>query len=185
MPITQLDPCTAFISIDLQIGLASMPALHPMPEIVQRAAHLARSFREHQLPVVLVTVSGGAPGRTDLKRPARALPPGWDSLVPELAAAPTDHCITKQRPGAFIGTQLDVILRQAGVTQIVLVGVSTSNGVEATARSAYDLGYHVTFVLDAITDSSADMHQHSVDKVFPKLGESGSTAAVLELLAAR
>ena len=48
-------------------------------------------------------------------------------------------------------------LRRRGVTQIVLAGVATSIGVESTARSAYDLGYNVTLVLDAMTDRDADV----------------------------
>ena len=54
--------------------------------------------------------------------------------------------------------------------------------MEATARSAYDLGYHVAFVMDAMTDMDADMHRHSVEKTFPKLGETDTTAKVLNLL---
>jgi nicotinamidase-related amidase len=53
--------------------------------------------------------------------------------------------------GAFIGTSLDDYLRQRGVTQIFLTGIATSNGVEATARSAYDYGYNVVIVVDTIT----------------------------------
>jgi nicotinamidase-related amidase len=73
-------------------------------------------------------------------------------------------------------------LRERGVTQVVLAGISTSSGVEATARSAYDLGYHVTLVVDAMTDMDADMHRHSVERVFPKLGETDTAGNVLRLL---
>ena len=51
-------------------------------------------------------------------------------------------------------------LRRRGVTQVVLTGVATSVGVESTARSAYDLGYNVTLVVDAMTDRDADAHRH-------------------------
>ena len=57
-----------------------------------------------------------------------------------------------------------------------------STGVEATARSAYDLGYNVAFVVDAMTDLSADTHRHSVEKIFPKLGETDTTDNMLEML---
>jgi nicotinamidase-related amidase len=97
---------------------------------------------------------------------------------------PTDHLITKQRWGAFLGTSLDDCLRQRGVTQILLAGVATSIGVESTARSAYDLGYHVALVIDAMTDRDADAHRYSVEKIFPRLGESDTTENVLKLLKA-
>jgi nicotinamidase-related amidase len=54
--------------------------------------------------------------------------------------------------------------------------------VESTARGAADLGYNVTLVLDAMTDRSAQMHQHSVENVFPRFGETTQTDEVLKLL---
>jgi nicotinamidase-related amidase len=95
---------------------------------------------------------------------------------------PGDHLVTKQRWGAFLGTTLDDTLRQRGVTQIILTGVATSAGVESTARSAHDLGYNVTLVVDAMTDLDADSHRHSVEKIFPRLGETAKTDDVLKLL---
>ena len=85
--------------------------------------------------------------------------------------------------GAFHGTDLDVQLRRRGVTQIVLGGIATSMGVESTARAAHEHGYHVTLATDAMADRSADMHQHSVENVFPRLGETGTTDEILALLA--
>ena len=95
---------------------------------------------------------------------------------------PGDHIVTKQRWGAFNGTSLDDYLRQRGVTQVVLTGAATSIGVESTARSAYDLGYNVALVVDAMTDRDADAHRHSVEKIFPRLGETDTTDNVLKLI---
>jgi nicotinamidase-related amidase len=74
------------------------------------------------------------------------------------------------------------MLHQRGVTQIVLTGVATSAGVESTARSAHDLGYHVTLVVDAMTDRDSASHTHCVEKIFPRLGETAKTEDVLKLL---
>jgi nicotinamidase-related amidase len=84
--------------------------------------------------------------------------------------------------GAFIGTSLDDYLRQCGVTQVFVTGVATSAGVEATARSAYDYGYNVVLVTDAMTDRDADAHRHSIEKIFPRLGETDTTENVLRRL---
>jgi nicotinamidase-related amidase len=123
-----------------------------------------------------------APGRTDVGRPKYAFPPDWTELVPELGQQPGDHLVTKQRWGAFLGTDLDDYLRRRGVTQIVLAGIATSAGVESTARSAHDLGYHVALVVDAMTDRDADAHRHVVEKIFPRMGETAKTEDVLKLL---
>jgi nicotinamidase-related amidase len=111
-----------------------------------------------------------------------SFPDGWTELAPELEAHSSDHLITKQRWGAFLGTSLDEALRQRGVTQIVLTGVATSIGVESTARSAYDLGYNVALVVDAMTDRDETAHRYSIEKIFPRLGECDTTENVLKLL---
>jgi nicotinamidase-related amidase len=115
MPITQLDPQAALVVIDLQKGIVSMPTSHPARDVVARSAELARAFREKGLPVVLVNPAGRAPGRTDTGFPNFAFPPDWTDLVPELDQQPTDHLVTKQRFGAFIGTSLQEFLQQRGV----------------------------------------------------------------------
>jgi nicotinamidase-related amidase len=182
MPLTKLDAASALVVIDLQKGIIALPTVHPIGEVIGRAAQLARVFRERSLPVVLVNVRGAAPGRTDAERFDLSRPDDWSDLVPELKQHPDDYVVTKERWGAFLGTTLDDYLRQHGVTQVFLSGVSTSVGVESTARSAYDLGYNVVMVVDAMTDRNIDAHRHSVEKIFPRLSETATTDSVLKLL---
>lgn len=180
-----LDARTALVLIDLQKGIAGMPTVpYAADDVVERGARLAAAFRERGLPVVLVNVKGGAPGRTAAtmggggERPA-----DFADLRPELDPQPTDIQVTKQSWGAFYGTSLDLELRRRGVTQIVLGGIATRFGVESTARAAHEHGYNVTVVEDACTDMDADGHRASVTGVFPRLGETGSAQEVLAVLA--
>jgi nicotinamidase-related amidase len=182
MPLTQIDEVAALVSIDLQKGLSGFPLAHPFGDVVARTAEMAREFRKRGLPVVLVNVTGMAPGRTDVSRPKFSFPPDWAELMPELEPQAGDHLVSKQRVGAFLGTNLDEILRSRGVTQIFLTGVATGSGVESTARSAYDLGYNVVFVADAMTDRDAETHRFCTEKVFPKLGELCGSADVLKAI---
>ena len=182
MPLSQIDTNAALVVIDLQKGIVGVPTAHPAGKVAERAASLAQAFRERGLPVVLVNVDRRPPGRTEAPATNRALPPDWSELVPELNLQPNDHRVTKHCQGAFTGTSLDEYLRGRGVTQIVLAGISTSVGVESTARVAFDLGYNVAFVVDAMTDRDGDNHSHSVKKVFPRLGESTTAGELLELL---
>ena len=185
MPLTSLDTTAALIVIDLQKGVVGLPTVHPTTEIVARSAKLARAFRQRGLPVVLVNVTGAAPGRTEVgPRNLSSLPADWAELVPELEQHPDDYLVTKQRVGAFIGTSLDETLRKRGVTQIFVTGVATSFGVESTARSAYDYGYNVVIVVDAVTDRDAEAHRHCVEKIFPRISETDTTDRVLKLLKA-
>jgi nicotinamidase-related amidase len=182
MPLTTLDTNAALIVIDLQKGIVGLPTVHPAGEIIGRVAQLARAFRERSLPVGLVHVTGAAPGRTEAGIRNFPRPADWAELVSELDQDPSDYIVAKQRWGAFIGTSLDDYLRQRSVTQVFITGISTSAGVESTARSAYDLGYNVVLVVDAMTDRDPESHSRSIEKIFPRLGETETTANVLERL---
>jgi nicotinamidase-related amidase len=190
MTVTTLDPITALVVIDLQKGIAGGNATPiPAADVIVRSAELAGAFRGHGLPVVLVRVSGAAdgsdstPGRIEGgPRPATARPDGWDVIVDELRGE-NDIVVTKRNWGAFFGTDLDLQLRRRGVTQIVLTGIATSIGVESTARAAHEHGYHVTLAVDAMSDRDAEAHRNSIERIFPRLGETGTTAEIIELLA--
>lgn len=185
MPFTALDARSALIVIDLQNGIVALPGTsHPTADVVRRSALLADAFRARGLPVVFVTVAGGAPGRVEQVRSRADYPAGWDQLVPELGRQPQDHLVVKKTWGAFTGTGLQAHLEALGATQVVLTGVATSIGVESTARQAHECGFNVSLVVDAMADLSMENHVHSVARIFPRLGETGDTDAMLALLAA-
>ena len=182
MPVTTLDPHTALITIDLQKGIVATPTAHPSAVVIQNSAALAAAFRRAERPVVLVNVTGGAPGRVEQPRPFGDRPPDWADLVPELDRQPTDHTVTKRTWGAFTNTDLAAYLQSRSVTQIVLAGISTSIGVESTARQAFELGFNVTLAIDAMTDRSLEAHTNSITRIFPRLGETGTTQEIIALL---
>jgi nicotinamidase-related amidase len=182
MTVTSIDPSTALVVIDLQKGIVSFPTVHPIGGVLASAAVLTAAFRRRGLPVVLVNVTGGAPGRTERSHSVEGRPADWADLVPELNAQPNDLLVTKKTWGAFTNTDLEVRLKALGVTQLVICGVATSIGVESTARHAYELGFNVTLALDAMTDMSLEAHDNSVARIFPRLGETGSTGEIVGLL---
>ncbi|MFJ8948800.1 hydrolase [Streptomyces sp. NPDC102384] len=190
MSLTTLDPKTALVVVDLQKGLMGVSgAPYAVSDVVDRSARLADAFRGAGLPVVLVRVSLSAdgsdatPGRTETPSSGRAMPEGWDEITDALAGHPEDITVTKRNWSAFYGTDLDLHLRRRGITQVVLTGVATSIGVESTARAAHEHGYHVTLATDAMTDLAPEAHRGSVERIFPRLGETGTTDEVLKLLA--
>jgi nicotinamidase-related amidase len=205
MTLSTLDPKTALVLIDLQAGIVARPTVpHTGAEVVERGRMLAEAFRRHGLPVVVVNVVDGAPGRTELDLAADdddeagdaveagdsddtadedgADPDAWAVIVEDLGAQASDLRISKRSWGAFHDTGLDTLLRRRGVTQIVLGGLMTSIGVETTAREAHARGYHVTLATDAMADWTVEAHERSVALVFPRLGERGTAAEIAELL---
>jgi nicotinamidase-related amidase len=179
---------TALVVIDLQRGIVAPPsAPHSSTEVVARAAQMAAALRKAGGTVVFVHVTPSADGKDGLKpitdapvgAGGRTLPPDWAEIVPELAPQPSDVIITKRQWGAFYGTELDLQLRRRGVDTIVLCGISTSIGVESTARDAYERGYNQIFVEDAMAARDVEEHRHTVRSLFPRIGRVRTTEEVL------
>jgi nicotinamidase-related amidase len=186
MPLTTLDAQTALIVVDLQKGLIGSAFVQPIGAVVENAVALLDAFRARQLPVVLVNVAGVAPGRTDQgPRHTGAFPAEFTDFIAELDQQPGDIVITKRSWGAFANTELEQRLHALGVTQVVVTGVATGTGVEATARQAFELGFNVTLAVDAMTDGRAGAHDHSIQNIFPRLGETATTADILHFLTTR
>ena len=185
MALTALDPNVALIVVDLQRGIVSLPLVHPIDAVVARARALADAFRGRGLPVALVNVAGGAPGRTEQPPQMGSRPEGWADLIPELNQQPDDIVVTKRTWGAFASTDLEAQLKARGVTQVVIAGVATATGVESTARQAYEQGFNVTLAVDAMTDRRREAHDYSLNSVFPRLGETGTTQEIIDLLRTR
>lgn len=106
-------------------------------------------------------------------------PKNWAQLASELGPEATDHTITKHQWGAFFGTDLDLQLRRRGIDTIVLCGISTSIGVETTAREAYQYGYQQVFVEDAMAAMDAREHEYTVRHIFSRLGRIRTTVDIL------
>jgi nicotinamidase-related amidase len=135
---------SALIIIDMQKGMLSS-TLPPRnnPEAENNIARLHAAWRESGQPVVSVRhisrspTSVFAPGQSGVEFQERFLP------------LPHEHVVEKNVPDAFINTGLERWLHARGIRHLVIVGVSTNNSVEATARTAGNLGFKTTVVADA------------------------------------
>jgi nicotinamidase-related amidase len=183
-----LDPKqTALVLIDLQGGILSrQTAPHSTSDVLARGVRLANAFRKAGALVVLVRVSFSPDGAEVLKQPTDAGPmagardPDWDVISPELGRGENDIVITKRQWGAFYGTPLDMHLRRRGIKTIVIGGIATNFGVESTARDAYEHGYGLVFVEDAMAGLSNTAHSFAISNIFPRLGRVRSTEEVLK-----
>lgn len=185
--ITAIDKNSALILIDLQKGIVKMELAHPVEPVLQNAATLAHAFREKGLPIILVNVNPfGAPWtrtRVQQTAPSGSSPnPEFYELVPGLNMAKSDLLITKRTWNAFYETGLQEELEKRKITGIVLAGIATSIGVEGTARAASEKGYNISFASDAITDRILSAHQNSLQVIFPRIGELGTTEEILSNL---
>jgi len=185
-----LDPrTTALVVIDLQRGIVATPTVpHASTDVVANASRLARHFRAQQALVVLVRVDPGPGGIlfprpiTDIERPRINPGPDWAEILPELRPESGDVVVTKHHPGAFNGTDLDIHLRRRKVETIVLCGIATNIGVEATARVGFEYGYNLVFADDAMAARDAELHTASVSKFFPTIGRVRPTVDIIAAL---
>jgi len=188
--VTALDERTALVLIDLQRAVVAAQTAHPMDGVLQKNAALVAAFRKAGLPIVIVKVDFAKAMQQQTRKDAKqasfgTLPPELLEITPEIETQPNDIFITKHTWGAFFETGLHDELQKHGVTGIVLGGVATSIGVEGTARQASELAYNITFAKDAMTDRIMDAHNHSIQIIFPRIGEVGETGDIITMLAAK
>ena len=182
---------TALVIIDLQNGILDP---EPMPfgrgHVVTQAAALGAAFAEIGSPIVLTTTDF-APGYADAPKgvadapwtlPKEGLPVGFAVLVPEIDRLPAIARITKRQMSAFFGAELDLQLRRRRCETIVICGVATNMGVEATARAAFDLNYNVVIAADACGSVAPGLHEFAVERFLPRIARVRQTAEIIEAL---
>ena len=139
-----LDANATLILIDLQQAVDHPswgPRNNPAAEAV--VARLLGAWRAAQRPLIHVRHDSVEPQST--YRPGQA----GHRFKPEAMPLAGETICAKQTNSAFIGTRLEADLRAAGVRQLLFVGVSTSNSVEATVRMAGNLGFSAHLIGDA------------------------------------
>ncbi len=195
--ITTLDTKTALVQIDMQHGLVSGDKAHPTQPIIDNITRLQTAFRQAGLPVVIVHVEPIGSPASVVRSERNQFPKDeagqqqmltqmqtnhFFDIVEPLTPQPGDVTITKETWNAFFNTPLHDELQQRGITGIVLCGISTSIGVEGTARSANERGYNISFATDAMTDNALDAHNYSLTYIFPRIGEPGTTDEIITKL---
>ncbi|MBL0841249.1 cysteine hydrolase family protein [Pseudomonas mediterranea] len=134
----------ALIVIDQQKGI-----LHPRlgsrnnPEAELRMLELLAFWRASARPVIHVHHLS--------RSPDSVFWPGQQGVEVQERFEPQEGewLIHKDVPDAFCATHLEADLRQAGIGQLVIVGVATNNSVESTARTAGNLGFDTWVAEDA------------------------------------
>lgn len=178
----------ALIVIDMQQCMKSPAAgVRNNPEAEQNIQMLLHAWRDAGGPVVHV--------RHMSRSPTSLFSPGQPGAAFQAALAPLDdeHVVEKNVPDAFIHTGLERWLHVRGIRQLVIVGVSTNNSVEASARTAGNLGFRTVVVSDAtfafgqkdyagVPRSADEVHAMSLANLNGEYASIMATADALKLL---
>jgi len=134
----------ALIIIDMQKGMRfdSLPPRNN-PQAEANIERLQAAWRAAGEPIVKV--------RHISRSPASVFAPGQSGVEFQEAFVPLaqEHVVEKNVPDAFIHTGLERWLHARGIRELVIAGVSTNNSVEASARTAGNLGFATIVVADA------------------------------------
>jgi nicotinamidase-related amidase len=137
------DSSTTLLVIDMQRGcFAGEPPRHDAEAKIARINALARAIRANG-PVIFIQHTDAAEG----------LAQGSDAwqLLDSLDRSPHDCVVEKTACDAFLETGLDSLLKDRGVTDLIIVGCATDFCVDTTVRSAAAHGYKVSVASDAHT----------------------------------
>ncbi len=90
-----------------------------------------------------------------------------------------DVIINKNTPSIFVGTNFELMVRNAEIRTIVFTGIATEMGIETSARSSMSLGFHTVVVEDAVSSGDREAHDRSLLNL-KKLVRVESSASIME-----
>lgn len=164
--------------------------------VIPNIRKLLNSFREHNLRVIHVTVGSRLPDYSDIPLHLRKVIQDFHNcegnreheILDELKPRPDELVINKVTTGAFNSSNIEAALRNLGVRDLVVTGISTSQCVETTARDASDRGFNCVLVEDACAEDEKGQHEATVlqfARLFGRVASSDQVLAEVEAALAK
>lgn len=105
-----------------------------------------------------------------------------NAIVPQIAPAPQDIMIYKQKPSGFYGTPLAGYLTQLGCDSVIVCGTTTSGCVRATVIDAFSLNFRVSVVEDGCFDRSQASHAINLCDMNAKYADVIGAAEIIDYI---
>jgi nicotinamidase-related amidase len=177
---------SALLVMDFQVPIVERFAIGQDALLTATAAAI-RAARHAGMRVLYVVV-GFRPGFPEISprnkgfSAVKAMGGLATDIHARVAPEADEVIVTKHRVGAFLGTDLDMILRANDIDTLVLCGISTSGVVLSTVRYAADSDYRLVVLRDCCADTDSQTHTCLLESVFPRQAtviDSGEFIAVL------
>ncbi|HYW92628.1 MAG TPA: isochorismatase family cysteine hydrolase [Gammaproteobacteria bacterium] len=178
---------SALLVMDFQSAIVARYTSDDSPLLAATAGAI-RTARHHGMRIIYVVVSfrPGLPEISPRNRIFSAIRQSGGiapDIHPRVAPREDDVVVTKHRVGAFMGTDLEMILRAGGIDTLILAGISTSGVVLSTLRHAADADYRLFVLRDCCADGDPEVHACLLDKVFPRQADVLESSALVTALA--
>lgn len=163
----------ALLIIDMQNDFVLEDSPHRVVgarSVVPKIQAVLAEFRKRALPVFHI-VRVHRPDGSDVEiirqdkfrnQPFAVAGTNGAAVIDELAPRSGEYVIEKIRMSAFIGTELDLVLRTRGITTVVVTGIQTPNCIRTTVFDAVAYNYPVVLVDDAVGAASEEVHRANV-----------------------
>jgi nicotinamidase-related amidase len=164
-------------------------------KIVENTARLIAAARAKGMRIIWILIerradfADQAPPLTDvfiadgMKLPPATTAGSFGAQTPkEMPVQPEDLTVYKVRFDAFVGTNLDLLLRGNKIDTILLGGVATNFGVESTARTARELNYNVVVLTDCCLNVAREQHDFTLEHILPRFARIMTSDQALALL---
>ena len=197
-----VDPTkTAFLLLHWQNDLAmrggkmagNFPEILSSTRTIERVQKALKASREKGMMVIYINLAyrpgypelpaKPAPFLADVAKNAALIRETWGSeVIDPLKPLQNDIVISSSSPNGFSYTELDMILRYNGITDLVVTGLGTNWGVESTAREAAGKGYFSYILEDCCVAMSDDLHNWWIKYGLPATGKISNSAQYVACL---
>lgn len=170
---------TALLVLDMQEHL--LGRLEESDKLIGAVSKSIQYARENKIPVIYAVVGfrKGFPEISTHNKTFSNVPLAYEKLAmedfmkiaPQLAPLENEAVVIKKRFSAFVGSDLEVILRSQNLKHLVMCGVVTSGVILSTALEAADKDYQLTILSDGCYDHQPDVNQMLMEKIFPRYAE--------------
>lgn len=157
-------------------------------ETLKNILLLLQTARE-QHAIVVHAMEGHHPAARQVDHEWKKLPP--HCFLGEFDAEPVagvdirldqEYVVRKRRFSGFFETDLNLLLREAGVERIIIVGVKTHVCVRATAQDGFAYGYRVILPREAVNSNYKHLHEASLEDIERYMGEVVPLSEALAML---